>query len=80
MVVHDFKCKKCGHEEKDVFLNKYDDEVFCPMCENKMDVVFNTGLGFTIPPDGLVRHKRKYGNKLPDDYKISGGANFGKIR
>lgn len=72
MILFDFKCPKCGHEEKDHALKDTTSQApRCEMCEETMIKMFT---GFSTPHG--IRHHRK----LPDNYKFAqGGANFGKL-
>jgi len=78
MPIYDLKCRECGYEIKDELM-KHSDTKTCPMCDNTMEKLPCAG-AFVFTPSGITTHRHKFGNKLPDDYKTTGGANFGKIK
>jgi predicted nucleic acid-binding Zn ribbon protein len=78
MPIYDLKCTSCGNEVRDELL-KVDEEFKCVMCDAVMERLPCAG-SFTFTPTGVTTHKHRYGNRLPDNYKVTGGANFGKIK
>lgn len=81
MPIFDFKCEGCGFIEPDVLVREeQDNNIDCPKCGTKLDRQMGS-FTFSFTPSGLSKHKKKYGNKLPDNYKTTGGANiYGKPR
>lgn len=78
MRVYDYDCPKCGNVEMDMMVKDQEEEVYCKVCETVMNQRFPS-CAFTLTPHAIAVHKHKYGNKLPDTYKPTGGANFGKL-
>lgn len=69
MKIFDYTCKKCGHTERDKCVDKYDEEVICPICDNKMDKIFT---GFNMKKS--TRTHRKY----PEHLVGRGDVQFGE--
>lgn len=71
-MLRDYKCTDCGHEEIDVWVDKFDAEVRCIICNSQMEGQMS-GLQVKTPS----RTERD----LPKNYKPSnGGVDFGKFR
>jgi len=78
MRVYDYKCTSCGNELRDELVDNIDTIVLCKVCNSPM-VRQMPSCSFTLTPGAITTHRHKYGNKLPDNYKTSGGCDFGKI-
>lgn len=70
MKIFDYSCPECGHAEVDKLVEKYDEEVTCPICDHKMTKLFS---GISIKKDRL-------GNDHRIDPNIIGGGDvrFGR--
>lgn len=76
MSIHDFKCSKCDFIQPDVLVRSLDDEdIKCPNCGTKLEKMMGS-FSFKFTPSSISKHKHRYGNKLPDNYKTTGGANI----
>jgi putative FmdB family regulatory protein len=75
MPLFDYYCSKCGYEENDVFVQKFDEEVKCKECKELMEKR-PPNFSFSFTPAGITRFKTKYGKSVPPEYKTSGGANI----
>lgn len=75
MPLFDFQCKNCGATQEDVFLRDSDEPVKCTMCDTQMEKM-PSGFSFTMTPGAISKHKKQFGNKVPPEYKTSGGANI----
>ena len=73
MPLYDYKCQSCGAEEVDVMIG-IEDEYICNICGETMTRQVSA-VAFTLTPNAISVHKKKFGNKLPDNYKIEGGCN-----
>jgi len=78
-MIYDYKCKQCGNEEKDVLVKDRDEIILCKICNTSMERQM-CAFSFKFTPPGVTTHRHKIGNNLPDNYKFSGGANFGKLK
>jgi len=68
-MIYDFDCNKCGFSITDHIVLKNDESVTCLMCGEIMIKRFPV-VNFKIINSN---------NKLPDNYKPHGGANFGRL-
>ena len=67
----DFKCTKCGNEEKDVMIKSFDEKVNCKICNTVMEKQFNG-----------MRYSFKISSHTPVPNGVIGGgerARFGRI-
>lgn len=70
MRIFDYQCKKCGHSELDKLVDKWDEEVQCPICNEPMEKLFS---GIAIKMDGLGNDHR-----VPTDVLGGGDVRFGR--
>ena len=75
MPIFDYYCKGCGFSEDDVFVHDPDKVILCKMCETPMDKR-PPNFSFRMTPGAISKFKRKYGKRVPDSYKTTGGANI----
>lgn len=77
MPIHDLKCKKCGNEQPDTIINLKDGFPNCPICNEKMEVVYSGwSNSIKVVPSELSKFKHKYGNSIPPEYKSENGVRF----
>lgn len=64
MKLFDYSCPSCGHAEEDKMVDKWDDDVICPICDHKMDKMFS----------GVNIQRDKLGNDHRIDPNVIGGG------
>lgn len=74
MPIYDYKCKSCGFSKTDVLV-RVEEKVMCTECGKEMERQMGT-FSFNFTPSGMSKFKKKYGKRVPDEYKTTGGANF----
>lgn len=69
MTLFDYSCPGCGHVEEDKMVAKWDEDVYCPMCDHKMVKMFT----------GVSVKKDKLGNdhRYDENLKGPGDVRFG---
>lgn len=70
MKIFDYNCKNCGHTEIDKLVDKWDDEVICPICDSVMTKLFT---GIVVKGDGLG-----YDHRVNPDNLGPGDVRFGR--
>lgn len=75
MPIFDYYCEKCEYTEDDVYLKHAEDIVECPNCGAELKKR-PPNFSFRLTPGAISKHKKRYGNRVPDEYKTSGGANI----
>ena len=75
MPLYDLQCKKCGTSMLDELIMNPNEETKCPVCDGIMERKMGS-FSFTMTPGAISKHKKRFGNKVPPEYKTSGGVNL----